>query len=332
MRKSGCSPMSAGHPRGVAVCLLLLAASPRTSMAQIQVVDSLGMPVPYAILESSSGQRVVADGSGLARAARPTSGPWLARRIGYRPARSGEGAERIVLARLPAVLATYRVEEPGACSATTVAARAPTAVVNSVRTLFAEYDERRVLASREREGVAFAVDVILEGEGGQRLEGAPSTITMPLASAPRAYVAGRAIERVDGEWVLRRPSLQDLASDAFLETHCLSIADAGSDSLTVVRFVPREDLAGPQLRGRYVVDRRTGRLHSDTLDYERPPKGAPGQARLVGHYADGSEGEALLAIPVRLVETVTPADMRVSLDGKRVRIVRTERTLTRLPR
>lgn len=117
------------------------------------------------------------------------------------------------------------------------------------------------------------------------------------------------------------------ASCAGLETHCLSITEHAPDSLSVVRFMPREDLAGPQLIGRYVVDQRTGRLHSDTLDYLRPPKGAPGQARMVGRYAEGAE---LLAVPLRIVETISPSELRVSLDGRRLRVVRTERTLTRL--
>lgn len=73
---------------------------------------------------------------------------------------------------------------------------------------------------------------------------------------------------------------------------------------------------------------RTGRLHSDTLDYLRAPKGAPGQARVAGGNADGGD---LLAVPLRSVETVTPAEWRVSVDGRRVRIVRTERRLTQLP-
>ncbi len=175
--------------------------------AQIQVLDSLGIPVPYAILESPTGQRVVADGTGMAHAARATDGPWLARRIGYRPARSSESVGRIVLARLPALLPVYRVESIVGCSANTVAARTPSDVVDGVRALFAEYDERRALASREREGVTFAVEVTLEGEGGERFEGARDTVTMPMASPTRAYVAGRAIERVDGDWVLRRPHL-----------------------------------------------------------------------------------------------------------------------------
>jgi hypothetical protein len=307
----------------------LAALVPGTAHAQIQVVDSLGVPVPYAILDSPTGQRVVADASGVARQARAADGPWLARRIGYRPARSTDGAERIVLARLPVLLPPFRVDQASTCPASAVAARSSTEVVEGVRTLFAEYDERRVLASRERAGFTFDVEVVLEGEDGRRLEGERESVTIPVMPPDRPYVPGRAIERVDGEWALRRPGLRDLISASFLETHCLSIDTQGADSLAVVRFTPRDDLAGPQLLGRYVVDRRSGRLHSDTLDYLRPPKGAPGQARLVGSYADDANSAELLAIPVRIVETVSPHDLRVSLDGKRLRIVRTERTFTR---
>lgn len=300
---------------------------PRPALAQIQVVDSLGGAVPYAILESPSGQRVVTDAAGMARQARPADGPWLARRIGYRPARSTNAADRIVMSRLPALLSAYRVEDAARCTAQDVAAQASAGVVEAVRTVFAEYAERRELASQERTGFSFAVETILETEDGRRLEVDSDTVTMPVVPSARPYEAGRAMERIDGDWIVRRPSLGDLTSNRFLETHCLSITEHAPDSLSVVRFMPREDLAGPQLIGRYVVDQRTGRLHSDTLDYLRPPKGAPGQARMVGRYAEGAE---LLAVPLRIVETVSPSELRVSLNGRRLRVVRTERTLTRL--
>jgi hypothetical protein len=304
--------------------------APRPVVAQVQVVDSVGAGVPYAILESPSGLRLVADASGTVRQARPGDGPWLARRIGYRPARGADGADRIVLVRLPQLLPAFRVAQSATCSASEVAARSPGDAVSAVRTLFAEHHERRELAGRERAGITFEIDVTLESEDGVRMEVDRETVTMPVAPADRPYVPGRAIERVDGEWVLRRPGLRDLTTDAFLETHCLSIEGSDTDSLAVVRFAPREDLTGAQLLGRYVVDRRSGRLHSDTLDYLRPPKGAPGRARLVGSYGLGDAGADLLAVPDRIVESVSPADMRVSLNGRRVRIVRTERTLTRV--
>lgn len=105
-----------------------------------------------------------------------------------------------------------------------------------------------------------------------------------------------------------------------------------SDTTLLVRFVPRDDLPGPQLLGRLVFDRRTGRLVSDTLDDLRPPKGAPGNARLVVDYgpADGAAGNDPLSLPRRLTETVAPADLWISMPQGRVRVVKTVRTFTRL--
>ncbi|MFO0093009.1 MAG: hypothetical protein ACK54K_01770 [Gemmatimonadaceae bacterium] len=105
-----------------------------------------------------------------------------------------------------------------------------------------------------------------------------------------------------------------------------------SDTTLLVRFVPRDDLPGPQLLGRLVFDRRTGRPVSDTLDDLRPPKGAPGNARLVVDYgpADGAAGNDPLSLPRRLTETVAPADLWISMPPGRVRVVKTVRTFTRL--
>lgn len=218
-----CAAESPLRHRRPSVLVLLLTAATSALPAQVTVQDSTGTPVPFAVLESAAGRRVVADAQGVARAARAADGPWLARRIGYRPARGEPGAERIVLARL-----------------------------------------------------------------------------------------------------------LDLASPAFLEAHCLVIDDSADDSTAVLRFLHRVGLSGPQINGAYVIDRRSGRLRSDTLDYVQPPRGAPGCARFVSTYASADEEPDPVPIPVRLVEEVEPDDLRVSLDGRRLRIRKTVRRFTRV--
>ncbi|MCU0616840.1 MAG: hypothetical protein MUD17_07155, partial [Gemmatimonadaceae bacterium] len=242
-------------------CLLGTGSLP----AQVTVQDSTGAPVPFAVLESATGRRVVADAQGVARAARAADGPWLARRIGYRPARGEPGAERIVLARLPAALPAVRVAS------------------------FTELHERRALHAETRPSMSFRFVTELVAEDGQVLEGDDDVIPIPVAPANRAYVPGRAIEREEGEWTVRRPRLLDLASPAFLEAHCLVIDDSADDSTTVLRFLHRVGLSGPQINGAYVIDRRSGRLRSDTLDYVQPPRGAPGRARFVSTYVSADE-------------------------------------------
>jgi hypothetical protein len=216
------------------------------------------------------------------------------------------------------------------CTAEQVAARGPAELVDAVRALVTELHERRVLHAETRPSVPFRFVTELVAEDGQVLQGEDDVVPIPVAPANRAYVPGRAIERDDdGEWTVRRPRLLDLASSPFLDVHCLLIDDSVDDSTTVLRFLHQVGRPGPQVNGAYVIDRRSGRLRSDTLDYVQPPRGAPGRARFVTTYASVDEQLDPVPIPVRVVEEVEPNNLRVSLDGRRLRIRKTVRTFTR---
>ena len=115
-----------------AALLVALLATPATSKAQVAVRDSLGAPVPFAILEAPDGRRAIAGANGIAPALSPASGPWSARRIGFRPAKDDDGDGVIVMSRLPVMLAPKEVRERTACTAQGVAARAPGAELDAI--------------------------------------------------------------------------------------------------------------------------------------------------------------------------------------------------------
>ncbi|MCU0649337.1 MAG: hypothetical protein MUF00_15175, partial [Gemmatimonadaceae bacterium] len=166
-----CAAESPLRHRRPSVLVLLLTAATSALPAQVTVQDSTGTPVPFAVLESTAGRRVVADAQGVARAARAADGPWLARRIGYRPARGEPGAERIVLARLPAVLPAVPVASFTTCTTEQVAARGPAELIDAVRALVTELHERRALHAETRPSVSFRFVTELVAEDGQVLEG-----------------------------------------------------------------------------------------------------------------------------------------------------------------
>jgi hypothetical protein len=87
---------------------------------------------------------------------------------------------------------------------------------------------------------------------------------------------------------------------------------------------------GPNISGAFVVERATGRILSDTVVLESPPKGAPGAARFVTTYEDGTFRGDPIPVPRRVVETIRPADLNVRLEGKRIRIAETIRQFDRV--
>lgn len=123
------------HANALAVALAACLALPSLGGAQITVLDSLGAPVPYAILESAAGRRIIAGPDGVAPSASAAEGPWAARRIGYRPGSDTDGDGRIVLARFPILLALREVREAAACTRARAALAAPGETLATIRAM-----------------------------------------------------------------------------------------------------------------------------------------------------------------------------------------------------
>lgn len=300
--------------------------------AQVHVRDSLGAPVPFAILEAASGKRVVAGADGLARSAVLADGPWSARRIGYRPGTDADGDGVIVLGRAPVALPTAYVAAAGVCTAEQVAARSPAEVLQPVREILLEGDLRRVIAGDKVRRVGYRATTQLVTEQGETLEGGTKLETHPTRRAGEAFVPGRAIERRDGSFTMIMPSLRDVLSPTFLEAHCLSVTSTDDGTRSAIRFEPINGAKGSHVLGTFVVERTTGRLLEDTLRYLGAPRGAPQQAVLFRSYTIDDADPLAGAVAARLLSTFEPHDFFVRLSaGERRRIVRVEQVLVREP-
>ena len=119
-------------------------------------------------------------------------------------------------------------------------------------------------------------------------------------------------------------------SAPFLEAHCLWIENGESEETVVIRFEPAREVQGPNLRGAFVVERTTGRVRSDTLVLESPPRGAPGAGRFVSTYGEFTNGGDPIPLPQRMTESLRPSDRWVRLEGERIRIVETIRVFERI--
>ena len=311
----------------LAACLAL----PSLGGAQITVLDGLGAPVPYAILESAAGRRIIAGPDGVAPSASAAEGPWAARRIGYRPGSDTDGDGRIVLARFPILLAPREVREAADCTRARAALAAPGETLATIRAILTEWHDRRAIAGSNGQAFTYRVARSLIAEDGREFDAGVDTVAIPLRPEGTEYVPGRAIERVAGDWTLRRPGFLDVASDRFLSAHCVALDAGAIDGTVVLRFEPAREVTGPNVVGAYVVERATGRLLSDTLQYVSPPRGAPGKAMLVGTYATAGESGDPTPAPARFVERVRPSDLRVQLGRDRVRIAETIGVFERLP-
>lgn len=320
-----------GRRRAIASAAALAACLALSSRggAQVTVRDSLGAPVPYAILESPAGRRVIAGPDGIAQAVSAAEGPWAARRIGYRAGIDTDGDGRIVLARIPIPLAPREVRVAAACTRETVALAAPGENLVAIRAMLTEWHDRRSIAIGNGQAFTYRVVLSLIAEDGREYEGGVDTVALQPAGTD--YVPGRAIERDAGEWMLHRPRFIDVASDRFLSAHCVAVDAGVIDGTVVLRFEPAQEVAGPNVIGAYVLERATGRLLSDTLQYVSPPRGAPGQPVLVSTYAAAGESGDPMPGPTRIVERTRPSDLRVRLGRDRVRISETVRVYERLP-
>ena len=236
--------MPRSESAGIASAALLLAllAAPATSKAQVAVSDSLGAPVPFWILEAPDGRRAIAGANGVAPALSPASGPWSARRIGFRPAKDDDGDGVIVMSRLPVMLAPQEVRERTACTAQGVAARAPGAELDAIRAILLEGHDRLEIVGAGDFQTSFRVTETLVTENGRQLVGLEDTVPLFAQPSSVVYAPGRAVERVKGEWVLRPPRFVDLASAPFLAAHCLWIDDGDSQQTVIIRFEPAREI------------------------------------------------------------------------------------------
>ena len=155
---------------------------------------------------------------------------------------------------------------------------------------------------------------------------------MAVLQSGEAFVPGRAVERVQDTWVLRRPRFVDLASAPFLSAHCFWTENGESEETVVIRFEPAREARGSNFSGAFVVERTTGRVRSDTLVLESPPKGAPGAGRFVFTYGKFTNGGDPIPLPQRMTESLRPSDRWVRLEGERIRIVETIRIFERIRR
>lgn len=90
------------------------------------------------------------------------------------------------------------------------------------------------------------------------LDGPPFT-----SLTPGEYLRGGMVQRNElGDWTFFGPDASLIASEEFLQTHCLRVLPAGADSVVEVAFetVPRRWL--PDIEGVVAVDRRTNELRS----------------------------------------------------------------------
>lgn len=311
--------------------MLLAACCASAAAAQVEVRDSLGAPVPFAILESAAGKRLIAGADGVARAALLADGPWAARRIGYWPGRDDDGDGRIVLGRSPLALPTQYVSAAGSCKPERVAARSPEDVLEAVRAVLAEGSIRREIAGARVSRVGYRTTTQLVTEQGDTLLGGTEVETHSTRRPGEPFVPGKAIERRNGSFVMVRPGLRDVLSPSFLDAHCLSVATNDDGTRVAIRFAPIERAAGSHVIGTFVVERATGRIVEDTLRYVGAPRGAPQHSVDVAAYAaDGADPLAGL-VPGRIVNTFEPHEFFVRMSAGRRRIVRVERVLEREP-
>jgi hypothetical protein len=106
--------------------------------------------------------------------------------------------DRIVLARLPALLPTWRVASASTCSPGQVGADGPPALLEPLRAALAEHHDRRVLAAATLGSRRFRVETTRETEDGREATVDPVTQPLPLAPSTVAYEPGRAIVREQG--------------------------------------------------------------------------------------------------------------------------------------
>lgn len=301
---------------------LLVSACAPALAAQVQVRDSLGAPVPFAILEAPSGKRVVADADGLARGAVVADGPWSARRIGYRPGTDDDGDGRIVLGRAPLALPVRYVAAEGPCTAERVAARGADEVLSSVRMVFSELQARREIAVARVSRVGFRSTTRLITERGDTLD-AGTEVDSQEVRAQAEFPVGRVIERRGRRYIFHRPGLGDIVSPTFLGAHCLSVTSGDDSSRAAIRFEPVTGAKGSHVIGTFVVERATGRLLEDTLRYVGAPRGAPQQAMDVAVFAADPADALGRIFPARIINTFEPSDFFVRREtGERQRVVR----------
>ena len=65
-------------------------------------------------------------------------------------------------------------------------------------------------------------------EDGRRFDGGEDTVPVFVQPSSVVSVPGRAVDRVKGEWILRRPRYVDIVSAPFLEAHYLWIENGES--------------------------------------------------------------------------------------------------------
>jgi len=253
--------------------------------------------------------------------------PLAASRSTQVPARSGQRRAAEGRAKLlPAMLAMLAV--PASVTAQVAVGESLGALVSFA--ILEAPDGRRAIAGAGGIRMRSRVATTLVTEDGRGFSGGEETVPAFVQPARVVSVPGRAVERVKSEWILRRPPYVDIVSAPFLEAHCLWIENGDSNETVVIRFEPAREVQGPNLSGAFVVERTTGRVRSDTLVLESPPKGAPGAGRFVFTYGDSANAGDPIPLPQRWSESLRPDDLWVRLERQRVRIVETIRVVERI--
>ena len=264
--------------RSVRLALLAL-ATPLVASAQtvrgslVHARDSSAVAGVVVQLLDASGRvvaRAMSDDRGEFRLMAASAGPHRVRslRIGWRPATSPpielaagrEVATRLVLDPLPVDLATVNVSARHACRAYGDAGAAAE-LWDQARTAFTaarlSAAERRVevtLSTYQRD-LDPGTDIVQ----AQRVDLRSGFTTSPFVSLPPDSLRARGYVNIaPGGWTIYyAPDLDVLASDVFLEDHCLRLGGE-ADGLIGIAFEPTRDrLRLPEIAGTVWLDRRS---------------------------------------------------------------------------
>lgn len=280
--------------RAVASCMVaagagaVLVLTPHVAIAQPavrfqgSVVDAAtGRPVSSAIVEALDAARASvatfltrSDGSFTVTLA-PAVTMLRARRLGYQPGEVAVAAGtplRITLRALPQRLRATRVtaESPRRCRtnahtadgwalATTVAEQflRSSLVLDAVRDSIVLVD---VNSDIDNTGALVPGDTVRLGLDSMFVAYRPGSVVQYADSATLAALVGPGVAVPRNRRLLRLPTVADLASDAFMDTHCFRLGAPiveDADTLDVLEFVPDGRLVEADVRGTIAVARTT---------------------------------------------------------------------------
>jgi hypothetical protein len=236
----------------------------------VVLLDSGNVQVARALTNEGGEYRVVATGLGVYRL--------RTLRIGFQPVTSepialtavAEVIRKLSVASVAVSLDTVRVASRNACAVRPDSAAATFSTWEQVRTALTAAQ----LTARDRRLNATIVRYhqLLE-PNRERVVEQSSRLGTGLAASPWTSRSGAELRRAGyvvtdlaGATIYFAPDLAVLASDAFVEDHCLKLAEARAPDVIAIEFEPtRERRETPEIRGTILVDRKSAELRR--LDY-----------------------------------------------------------------